>query len=199
MSARRLLTATAAVSFALLLTACGGGGTDDAAAEAAPDTAVQESASVEASVEAEVKVSGDGADLVDTAEADAAVTEMMDGLADLASMTGSDVEADIAIAESAYGHLINAIGHLTAAAGIPADVQEEIVASTTAMADAVAEFKSSLEGLLDGAGDGAAVEQAIEAMNNATGGLNLSTEDLAPYTSMTIEEWQQVYADLLAQ
>lgn len=198
-SARRIATATAALGLALTLAACGGGDADDSAEAAASaaataeettaDTAGDES-SDETTDEAGAETTDDAAD---TAELDEAIADMIGGMAQLAAISGSDAEADIATSAAAYEYFVAGMDHLEKATNVPADVLTPAIDAGWAVVDATANFQLSLEALVEGTGDAETASAAMDALIQASDALNFASDSLAQYTSLTDADLAALY------
>lgn len=198
MTSRRLSLIVAAGGCALLLAACGGGGetaTSDAAA--APSAANEDATENEAAID-DLATDSAGEDAGtpedgSTAEVDAAITAMISGMSQLASLTGSDAEADIATAAAAYEDFVTGVGALEKATNVPAEVLTPAVDAGMAVVDATANFQLSLEALVEGTGDAEAVGAAMDALATASENLNFVSDDLTDYTSLSQAELEALY------
>lgn len=199
MIVRHLALATAAVGIALTLAACGGADMDDAAAEATGSSAaaaMQDAAGsgdAAASEEAADDVDARATEIGDTAELDAAIAEMIGGMAELATITGNDAEADIATAAAAYDYFIGGMDHLEKAANVPSDVLTPAIDTGWAVVDATANFQLSLEALVEGTGDADTASAAMDSLIQASDRLNIASDSLAPYTSLTDADLANLY------
>lgn len=198
MTSRRLSLIVAAGGCALLLAACGGGGeasTSDAAS--APSAANEDATENEAAIDdlATDSAGEDAGTPADgsTAEVDAAITAMISGMSQLASLTGSDAEADIATAAAAYEDFVTGVGELEKATNVPAEVLTPAVDAGMAVVDATANFQLSLEALVEGTGDAEAVGAAMDALATASENLNFVSDDLTDYTSLSQAELEALY------
>lgn len=194
MSARRIATTAAALGLALTLSACGGGDADDTAeAAASPSTAAEETTE-DASGGAADEPADDTADAAaDTAELDAAIAEMIGGMAQLATITGNDAEADIATAAAAYAYFVGGMDHLEKAANVPSDVLTPAINTGWAVVDATANFQLSLEALVEGTGDADTASAAMDTLIQASDRMNIASDSLAPYTSLTDADLANLY------
>lgn len=198
MTPRRISLAVAAAGCALLLTACGG--SEDAST---PDAAAAPSAATEDVAENETVTDDTATDSAEeeaattegspTAEVDAAITAMISGMAQLANLTGSDAEADIATAAAAYEYFVTGVGELEKATNVPAEVLTPAVDAGMAVVDATANFQFSLEALVEGTGDADAVGQAMDALATASEDLNFVSDDLTDYMSLSQAELESLY------
>lgn len=198
MTSRRMSLTVAAAGCALLLTACGGSGDASTSETAAAPSAATEDTTVDETVtddtstdsaEEEAATTEDGS----TAEVDAAITAMISGMAQLANLTGSDAEADIATAAAAYGYFATGVGELEKATNVPAEVLAPAVDAGMAVVDATANFQLSLEALVEGTGDADAVGQAMDALATASEDLNFVSDDLTDYMSLSQAELESLY------
>lgn len=190
-SARRIATATAALGLTLTLAACGGGDADDSAEAAASPAATAEETTADTSGD---EPSGDTTDTAaDTAELDAAIAEMIGGMAQLAAISGSDAEADIATAAAAYEYFVAGMDHLEKATNVPADVLTPAIDAGWAVVDATANFQLSLEALVEGTGDAETASAAMDALIQASDALNFASDSLAQYTSLTDADLAALY------
>lgn len=198
MSARRIAAATAALGLALTLAACGGG-TDEAAESAAAPSAATEDVITEDVITEDVPAEDTAAEDTatdaagDTVELDAAIAEMIGGMAQLAAISGSDAEADIATAAAAYEYFVAGMDHLEKAANVPSDVLTPAIDAGWSVVDATANFQLSLQALIEGTGDAETASAAMDALIQASDGLNLASDSLAPYTSLTDADLDALY------